>query len=142
MTVTPIARRAPALTSVLLAAAALAACGSTVSTSSFQGEQKAVAQTVANLQTDATANEQAKICSQDLTAAVVAKLGGKAGCEKAIKAQLAEIDSLEVDVKSVAIGAGGTTATASVKSTYAGKSRTGTISLVREGGAWKIAGTA
>ena len=141
MTATPFTRRTAALLSVPLAAVALAACGSTVSTSAFKGEQKAAAQSVANLQADATANEPGKICSQDLAAGVVAKLGGKHGCEQAIKDQLAEIDNLGVSAQSVTIGPGSNTATATVKSTYAGKSRVGTISLVREGGTWKVAGT-
>jgi len=141
MTATPFTRRTAALLSVPLAAVALAACGSTVSTSSFKGEQKAAAQTVANLQADATANEPGKICTQDLAAGVVAKLGGKRGCEQAIKSQLAEIDNLEVSVQSVKIGPGAATATASAKSTYEGKSRAATISLVREGAAWKIVST-
>jgi hypothetical protein len=121
-----------------LCAVALSACASTVSTASFKGAQQQVAQTVANLQADATASEQKKICADDLAAAVVDRLGGVKGCEAAIKDQLAEVDSLEVSVQSVALASTGTTATARVKSVHQGKSQPSTISLVKEGGKWKI----
>jgi hypothetical protein len=121
-------------------ALALAACGSTVSTSSYQGESHEVAQAIANLQSDATAGDQKKVCANDLAASVLSKLGGKTGCEKTIKTQLAEIDNLEASVKSIQVATGATTATATVKSTYAGKSRPGSVSLVKEGKVWKVSG--
>jgi copper chaperone CopZ len=122
----------------VLPALALAACASSVSTSSFHGEQHAVAQTIANLQTDATAGEQKKLCAQDMSAAAVARLGAAKGCEQAVKHQLDEVDSLEVSVESVQVAADGKTATASVKSIDEGKQRAGTVSLVKEDGRWKI----
>ncbi len=121
-----------------LCAVAVAACGTTTSTASFKGEQHEVAQTVANLQSDATSAEEKKVCANDLAAAVVTRLGGQKGCEKAIKNQLAEVDTLEVSVQSVQIATGGTTATAHVKSTRSGKKKSGTVSLVKEGKDWKI----
>jgi hypothetical protein len=138
MPVQPAARRTLALLCLALAPLALAACGSTVSTSSFRGERHAVAQAIADLQTDATAGEESKICKDDLAASVVAKLGGRRGCEKTIKTQLTEIDSLEVSVQSIGIAAGGATATAHVKSTYAGKKRAGAVSLAKERTGWRI----
>jgi hypothetical protein len=134
------AKRVPALLCAPLLALALAACGSTVATSSFKGEQHGVAQAIANLQSDATAGDEKKVCAKDLAAAVVSKLGGKKGCEASLKTQLAEIDNVEASVKSIQIASGAKTATARVKSTYAGKRRTGTLSLVKEGSAWKVAG--
>jgi hypothetical protein len=131
-------RRAPALLSLPLCALTLSACGSTVATAGFKGEQHEVAQTISNLQADATAGEQKKICANDLAAAAVARLGGSKGCEEAIKKQLAEIDSLEVSVQSVKLAAGKTSATAAVKSIYEGKKRPSTVSLVKEGGKWKV----
>jgi copper chaperone CopZ len=121
-----------------LSAVLLAACGSTVSTAGFKGEQHEVAQTISNLQADATAGEQKKICASDLAASVVSKLGGTKGCEEAIKKQLAEVDSLEVKVQSVKLSSENTSATAAVRSVYEGKTRPSTISLVREGGKWKV----
>jgi copper chaperone CopZ len=123
-----------------LSAVVLGACASTVSTSAFKGGEQTVAQTVANLQTDATASEPKKICADDLAASVVSRLGGSAHCEAAIKTQLAEIDSMEVSVKSIHIAADQTSATAEVKSIHEGKGKLQKLSLVKEAGKWKISG--
>jgi hypothetical protein len=123
-----------------ISALVLTACGTTVSTAGFKGAQHEVAQTIANLQADASAGEQGKICAKDLAAALVAKLGGKKGCEAAIKSQLAQVDSLEASVESVAVAANGKTATAQVKSIHEGKSHVSTVALLDEGGKWKVSG--
>jgi hypothetical protein len=133
-------RRAFALLCLPVSTFALAACGSTVSTAGFKGQQHEVAQTISNLQTDATAAEQSKICADDLAASVVRELGGTKGCEAAIKSQLAQVDSLEVSVESVKLAPDGTTATAQAKSIHEGKSRASAVSLVKEGGKWKVSG--
>jgi len=133
-------RRPLTLLCLLLCSPVLAACGSTVSTAGFTGEQHAVAQTISNLQADATAGEQSKICADDVAAVVVTRLGGIKGCEAAIKSQLAEVDSLEVSVQSVKVAAGARSATAEVRSTREGKKSSSTVSLVKEGGKWKISG--
>jgi hypothetical protein len=123
-----------------VAAVALSACGTNVSTSSFKGEQHAVAQTIANLQTHATASEQGKICGQDLAAPVVARLGGKSGCEAAIKTQLGEIENLELSVQSISIAANGRSATAQVRSSRKAKTKSSSLALVKEGRSWKVSG--
>jgi hypothetical protein len=127
-----------------LLAAGLSACATTSTTSSsFKGEQHAAAQTIANLQSAATAGEAGKICKQLLSSALVARLNASAGgCQQAIKKQLEEIDSFEVTVQSVKLGASGATqtGTAVVKSIYAGKNTLSTLTLVKEDGAWKISG--
>jgi hypothetical protein len=134
----PIASRGACAAPIALAALALGACGSTVSTSGFKGEQHAVAQTASDLQADATAGDQKKVCTNDLSAAVVARLGGRAACERVIKKRLSEIENLDVTIESIKLAPGASTATAGVKSTYAGKKRTGTVTLVKEGGRWKV----
>jgi Protein of unknown function (DUF3828) len=119
------------------------ACASKTSTAAFQGEQHAVAQTIANLQTDATAGEQKKICTRDLASSLVSRLNAApGGCALAVKEQLAEIDNLEVTVESVQVRttSAAATATARVRSTYGGKHRHSTVSLRKEAGSWKIAG--
>ena len=133
-------RRLLALLCLPLCAVTVAACGSTVSTAGFKGEQHEVAQTISNLQADATAAEQKKICANDMAAALVTRLGGSKGCEAAVKSQLAEVDNLEATVKSVQVATGGKTATAQVKSVHEGKTATSAVSLVKEGGKWKISG--
>ncbi len=122
-----------------LLAFGVTACASTASSSSFKGEQHAVAQTISNLQADTTAAEQKKVCTDDLAAALVTRLGRTKGCEAAIKSQLTEVDTPELTIQSVKL-LGGASATAQVKSTYSGKSRVSTITLVKEAGKWKISG--
>jgi hypothetical protein len=134
------ARRLTGAACLAVSAVGLAACGNTVSTSGFKGEAHAIAETISNLQSHATGGEQKKICADDLAGAVVKRLGGTKGCERAIKNQVAEIDSLETKVQSIQLGAGGATAMARVKSTYGGKSAVRTISLVKEAGKWKVSG--
>ena len=140
MPLLPLLRRATGLVCVPLLAVGVVACGNTVSTAGFKGEEHAVAQAISNLQSDATAADQKKICASDLASAVIARLGGTKGCEQAIKNQLAEIDSLEVKVQSITLGAGGATATTRVKSTYGGKRVYRTVTVVKEGGTWKVSG--
>ncbi len=129
-----------ALLCLPLSALALTGCGNTVSTASFKGAQREVAQTIADFQAAATAGEEKKICTEDLAAPVVARLGGTKRCEAAIKSQLTEVDSLEALVESVTLGPGGRTATAQVKSVHEGKKATSAVVLVDEGGKWKISG--
>jgi hypothetical protein len=126
-------RRLSALLCLPLSALALGACGTTVSTAGFKGSEHEAAQTVANLQSHATAGEEKKICGQDLAAALVAKLGGAKRCEAAIKSQLAEVDSLEVTVQSVKLASDGSSATAEAVSVHEGKKRASTVALVKEG---------
>jgi hypothetical protein len=127
-----------------LLAVGLSACSAAVSTAAFKGEQHEVAQTVANLQSDATAGEEKKICANDLAGSVVARLGGASRCEAAIKSQLDQVDSLELSVRSVSLASnskgGAKTASAEVKSIHSGKRRESTVSLVKEDGKWKISG--
>ncbi len=118
-----------------------AACGSTVSTGNFKGESHAVAQAIASFQRDATAGDQKKICQNDLARSVQERLkSGGDGCLQALKRQLQQIDNFSLTVNAISVNAG--TATAKVTSTYSGKNRTTTLTLVKEGSHWKIAGTA
>jgi hypothetical protein len=124
----------------LLCAAVLTACASTASSGSFKGAEHDAAQTVSNLQADATAGDEKKICTNDLAANVVGRLGGVAGCEAAIKAQLAETDNLEATILSVKVAPDGNSATAQVNSLYRGKKQVQAVALVKEDGKWKISG--
>lgn len=133
------ARSTIALLCAPLLATGVAACGTTVSTSSFKGQQQKVAQTVASLQSHATAQEAKKICGEDLAAANVARLNtAPGGCKQAIESQLKEIDSFETTVESVQID--GNTATARVKGINGGKKVVQTMTLVKQGGKWRVSG--
>jgi hypothetical protein len=124
--------------SALALALGIAACGETASTSGFKGESHNVAQTVSNLQADATAGDQKKLCENDLAATLTVRLRSAGGCQTVMKNQLAEIDALNMTIESIAVN--GARATARVKSTYSGKSRLATLTLVKEGSHWKISG--
>jgi Putative lumazine-binding len=124
---------------VPLLALGVASCSSATSSSAFKGEQHAVAQAISNLQSEATAGEAQKICKNLLASAVTARLNAAhGGCTQAVKSQLAEVDSPELTIQSVQLR--GASASARVKSISAGKSRVGTLTLVKEGGKWKISG--
>ena len=129
-------RRPLAFIPAVLCPLVLAACGTTTSTAGFKGTEHDVAQTVANLQSDITSGDEKKVCENDLASAVVGRLGGQKSCESTIKDQLAEIDNTELEVESVKLS--GSTATAQVKSVYAGKKKTTSVTLVEQGGKWKI----
>jgi hypothetical protein len=116
----------------------LTACGETASTSSFKGESHNVAQTVSNFQSDASASNQKKLCEDDLAATLTARLRSAGGCQAVLKEQLHQIDALGLTIESIAVN--GTSAVAHVKSTYSGKSRITTLTLVKEGSHWKISG--
>jgi hypothetical protein len=128
----------PLLTAALLALG-LTACGGAVSTSAFKGEALAVAQRIADLQSDVTAANEQRICDEDFSRAARARLSiGGGTCKQALKRQLGSIDSYELTVKQIAVR--GATATATVQSTWSGKLRLATLELVREGRSWRISG--
>lgn len=133
----PSPKRALVLPCAALLALGLSACAKSVSTSGLNGEAKAAAETIKDLQTDVTAGDEKKICQNDLSKALVAKLDASGGsCQKAIKDQLTQVDSFEVTVEAMQVT--GATATAHVKSVYSGHNRKGTLTLVKEGRKWRI----
>jgi hypothetical protein len=124
---------------IALIALGLSACAKTVSTSGLSGEAKTAAETIKALQSDVTAGDQKKVCQNDLAQTLVTKLNAASGgCQQALKDQLAEIDSLELNIDTVQVTSAGHTANAAVTSVYSGKKRKSTISLVKESGKWKI----
>jgi hypothetical protein len=124
---------------VLLLALSLGACGSVVSTTNFKGEAHAVAQRISALQSDVTAASEQKICDADFSRAARARLSTAAStCKQALKRQIGSIDTYELTVEEIAVK--GATATARVRSMWSGKLRTTTLTLVKEGGSWRIEG--
>jgi ABC-type lipoprotein release transport system permease subunit len=124
-----------------LAGLALGACGQTVSSASFKGEQHEVAQALANLQSHVSTSDESKICADDLAQAVVTRLSSaKGGCKAVVKEQLGQIDNTNMQVDSITLGGTGAqrTATASVRSIYGGKTRRSVVHLVKEAGKWKL----
>jgi Domain of unknown function (DUF4878) len=129
------------LLGALALALGVAGCGETVATNSFKGEAHAVAQRISNFQKHATESSQKKICEEDLASELKARIeaSGKA-CSEALKEQLKDVEVLTVTVQSVAVH--DRTATATVKSTWSGKTEVSTLKLVKEGEDWKISGLA
>ncbi len=125
------------LLGAVLTAALLSACGATTSTSSFSGAAKSVAQTISDLQNDAQGRNESRICSADLATNVVDKLNAAGNtCTSAITKQLGEADTYDLTIESIKVA--GTTATAVVQDTQAGKKHLDTLTLVQEGARWKI----
>lgn len=134
---TPVARRILAPFGALALALGLAACGNTTSTGKFSGEKQKVAETISNLQSDATSGNAKKACSNDLSKAVAKRLEAKGStCVKALESQLKQVDTFTMTVESISVS--GSEATAKVKSSWSGKERVSTVSFVKEGGSWKV----
>ena len=71
---------------LVLFAVVLGGCATSVAVSSFSGEKHAVAQKVADLEADTIARHQQRVCADDLSSALVARLNkAPGGCERAIK---------------------------------------------------------
>jgi Putative lumazine-binding len=130
---------AGATLALALAASAIGGCGETASTGSFRGESHAVAQAIADLQSNVSARDEKKLCQNSLAAAVTMRLARAGGsCQTALKNQLLQIDATGVTIQSIAVH--GNSARARVKSTYSGRNAITTLTLVKEGSRWKIAG--
>ncbi|HEY7935216.1 MAG TPA: hypothetical protein VID48_15460 [Solirubrobacteraceae bacterium] len=127
---------AAALTVVL--AGGLAACGETVSSGSFSGESKAVAQVISNFQSDVSSADEKSLCQKDLASNIRGGLSKGGGCQQTIKKQLGQLDTFTLKISSIDVK--GTSATARVSSTYSGKSKMSTLDLVKEGTHWRISG--
>jgi autotransporter adhesin len=134
---------AAALAAVAACAALVAGCQPTSSsktdTSKFQGAQRQVAQAVDDFQNAASDGNDNVVCRDYLAKALADRLaaGGK-GCPAVVHEAIRNADSLDMTVQSVQVNGG--QATARVKLETGKKDRTATLSLVREGGRWRIAG--
>jgi outer membrane lipoprotein SlyB len=128
---------------ILAAVAVLAIAGCTTqggskdSSDKFTGEQRLVATTVDDFQSAASKGDQDQICSDLLAKALVdqfAKQGDT--CEKAVDSTLKDTDSFGLTVESVTIN--GNQAVAHVKADHGKKDVARTLTLVKEGAAWRI----
>lgn len=124
----------------LLAVLALlgAGCGgATSSADEFEGEQRAVAKVVEDLQQASVDDDPERICTKLLARELRESAGD---CPKAIDEALKDADTYDLVVTKVEperITAGTTTATATVESGPDGE-QVDTITLVREDRAWRI----
>jgi hypothetical protein len=128
-----------ALGAALAAGCAPQQSSSSNSVSKFTGDQRAAAQTVEDLEKAAADSDEAKICTQILSKALAGRIAANGhGCGPGVDAAIKDTDSTGMTVEAVRVT--GNTATARVKLETGKKDRRGTITLVREGGRWRISG--
>ncbi len=124
------------LLALAVLALALAACGQTgTSTADFKGEERRVAQVVADLQEASQGNDPEEICSRLLAPDLVRSFeeGGRT-CTQEIGDALDDADEFTMEIERVTIS--GISATARVED-YRDKPRE--LRLTREGGrGWRI----
>jgi hypothetical protein len=138
--------RRPVTVLALVLAAALAGCttqrSASDSSAKFSGDQRLVANTVADLQAAASKDNQGEICRNLLAQALVTQLAQHGGtCERAVGAALKDTDLTDLSVQAVSIT--GAQATAQVRFPN-GKSskndRRQSVRLVKQGTVWRISG--
>jgi hypothetical protein len=123
----------------LALAAALAGCGTApTSANDFKGDEKAVAQTIEDLQSDAQGRKPSAICRDVLSTALADKLKSTGSdCAGEMEKVTGDADDFELEVTDVTVS--GTTATAKVKARRGDeKNASTTFSLVKEDGDWRL----
>ena len=124
----------------LVLVAALAGCGQAQSSASdFKGSDKAVAQTIEDLQSAAQSRKPGDICNDVLSRALADKLKSAGNdCVREMEKIASDADDFELEVTTVTVT--GTTATATVKARRGGRDGAETtFRLVREDGGWRLA---
>jgi hypothetical protein len=127
------------LTALCLLALALAGCGSAPrdSAKDFKGDERNVAGVVERLEKAARDDDPGIVCKTLLSGKLLAALRTQGtNCNTGVKEAFKDADSLDLTVDDVSISA--TTATTKVKYRSLSKDKTATLTLDREGGAWKI----
>jgi hypothetical protein len=135
------AARSRLLAAAAVAALLLAGCGQAQKSSAdkFQGEQKAVAQTIEDLQKAGKDRDANKICEQLLAPSLVQRIeqAGNGDCSKVLDDALADADTFDMTVEKVTVD--GNRATAVVKSDAGDTDRTDSLVLEKAGSSWKVA---
>jgi hypothetical protein len=124
---------------VLLPLLLLAGCGQAqTSANEFEGDEKAVAQTIEDLQAAAQGRKPGEICSDILARDLAEKLKSTGtDCVREMEKVTSDADDFELQVKEVSVT--GTTATATVRARMGGKDDAETtFSLTREDGDWRL----
>jgi len=133
----------PSALVALLVVGALGGCGSSGGTTAndFKGEERAVAQVVADLSDAGKKGDAQRMCDDLLAKPVVDRLTtvaarDKRNCADTLDDSLKDADSFALEVTAVKVT--GTTAQATVRSDAGKKDRTDTLALVKEGRNWKL----
>jgi hypothetical protein len=108
----------------------------------FTGTKADVAAAITLFQQAAKAGDESKICTQVLTTAFAASLGGRRHCADTVGNVLDDTDGtqLAIAVKRIALGRGArpTTAKAVITSGSGSHQAKGALALVKQGGTWRI----
>jgi hypothetical protein len=122
----------------LLLVLAFAGCTSTPSSSSsFEGDKKAVADVVGELESASQRRQADKICSELLARSVLDALKAAGGdCVREIDKAVSDVDDPTLEVQSVTIT--GATAQARVKGLIGGRDGVTTLGFAREDRKWRI----
>jgi PBP1b-binding outer membrane lipoprotein LpoB len=123
---------------IVIAAVVLAGCGAqadqTSSVDKFQGEERAVAQKIEDLQEAGESRKPDDICSQILSRTLVSQLeAAGADCASEMEKAIDDADDYDLDVQEVTVT--GSTATASVRRGDDGP--TETMEFTKENGEWR-----
>jgi hypothetical protein len=120
----------------LLPLLVLVGCGTTQPSSveRFQGDERAVAQKIEDLQEAGVRNRPEDICNQILARALVTQIeAAGANCTQEMEKAIEDAENFELDVREVEID--GSTATATVRRGEDGP--TETMEFTREGDQWR-----
>jgi hypothetical protein len=123
-----------------LLALVLAGCAqSSTSTADFEGEDKAVADKVADLADHGQRNRAKAICDDILADDLVAQVAAAgSSCATEMEKAIKDADGFDLEVTDVTVT--GNTATATVRSTDRGENVDRDFEFVKEGGNWRITG--
>jgi hypothetical protein len=123
---------------LLGAAALLAGCTQpqSSSTGDFKGDEKDVAQVVADLADDAARNKQSHVCGEILSARLEKAVAGDSSCPNEVKKAFEDADANTLDVDDVTVTGEKATAKVSTKNGDATVSRT--FRFVKADGSWRI----
>ncbi|HWT23457.1 MAG TPA: nuclear transport factor 2 family protein [Solirubrobacteraceae bacterium] len=122
---------------LVLAAFAVAGCGTTSSAGDFSGAEQGVAEQVEALQSAGESRDGEEACSRILSRALREAMAAQgSGCANQVEEAMRDADDVELDVRDVTVQ--GDRATARVRARFGGADRVRTLQLVREDGGWRI----
>jgi hypothetical protein len=122
---------------VALALGAAGCGGESSSAAKYEGEERAIAETVEEMQTAGGRNDAAKLCRELIARGLREKIAsGGTSCDKELEKAIRDADMFELDVREVTVS--GRTARATVRGrTGNEKTTTKTFEFVMEDGRWR-----
>lgn len=127
-----------ARSALLLPLLLVAGCGATESSNvgDFEGEERAVAEAVEELQTAGEGRKAEELCTEHFSRALAQQFRAPgADCEREVTATLVDATDYELEVRDVTVR--GDAAEVRVATRTNGQGRLVTMAYVREGGRWK-----